>query len=381
MKITICDVRYILFLSVLLIACESEKRETENTFTEGPVAYAQAFSIKKYNKVSRLEVITPFQGAERSFVYYLVPKNVKLPDSLEEKEVIRTPIEQIVVTSTSHIPMLDLLGESSSLVGFPSTDLVSSEAIRARIDSGFVAELGRDNELNYEVLVKLQPDLVMSYLILGDMSKIIRIQNAGIPVTLNADYLEHHPLGRAEWIKVAGLLFDKEKEADSIFEAIEKRYMELTELVQGKEEQPTVMTGIMYSDPWYLPGGNNYAANLFEDAGLSYLWEDNEESGFLQESFETIYDEAKDADLWIGTASIEDLRTLKNTDSRYSWFEPFKEGQVYTYTNKIGPTGGNEYLELGYVRPDIILADLIKIGHPELLPEWELYFYKKLDQE
>lgn len=371
----------ILMIFLMLHSCSPTREETnfsKERAEDQRIIYANGFELQKINEVEVLTINTPFQGASESLVYYFIPKDNQVPDSLKNKNLIRTPVKEIVVTSTSHIPMLDYLNETKSLKGFPTLDYISSPKMRARIDSGYVEELGRDSQLNLEVLVRLQPELVMTYMLTGDRSQIKRINDADIPVLINADYLEQHPLGRAEWIKVAGLLFNKYERADSIFKEIESNYLDLQKKVADINNKPSVLTGIMYGDTWYLPGGKNYSANLFRDSGLTYIWEDNKENGFLQLSFETVYSKAKNADLWLGVASFNTLEELKNADSRYTWFDAYKNNKVYTYTAKIGVAGGNEYLELGYLRPDIILKDLIIIGHPEVIGDTELYFYKKV---
>lgn len=138
------------------------------------------------------------------------------------------------------------------------------------------------------------------------------------------------------------------------------------------------MSGVVYGDTWFLPGGQNYASRLLKDAGYNYLWSSDESNGFLELSFESVYEKAHDADYWIGVASFKSLSEIGSADNRYTLFRPFREGNVYTYDARKGAQGGSEFLELGYLRPDIILMDLVKIAHPELLPDYELYFHQQL---
>jgi iron complex transport system substrate-binding protein len=139
------------------------------------------------------------------------------------------------------------------------------------------------------------------------------------------------------------------------------------------------MSGVVYGDAWFMPGGRNYAATLLGDAGCNYLWGDTESNGFLQISFESVFAKAKDADLWIGVASFKSLKEIEESDKRYALFKPFKEKKVFSYNARQGAKGGSEFLELGYLRSDLILKDLVKIAHPELLPEYQLYFHMKLE--
>jgi iron complex transport system substrate-binding protein len=292
--------------------------------------------------------------------------------------IIYTPIENIVCTSTTHIPLLDYLAETEKLIGFPTTDYISSEKMRVRIDSGQVLDLGIDKSMNLERLATLKPAVVMGYTMSSDYGQFKKIEELNIPVVINAEYLEKHPLGRAEWIKFMALFFGKEKLADSVFSVIERNYQETKQLTTTIESRPTVLSGVVYGDAWFLPGGENYAAKLLKDAGCRYLWDGNKSNGYLELSFESVYEKAHDADLWIGTATFRSLDEIKRADHRYTRFKPFTDKQIYNYDARQGAKGGNEFLELGYLRPDLILRDLVKIAHPQLLPDHVLFFHRKL---
>jgi iron complex transport system substrate-binding protein len=368
----------IVLLAGIIISCTQSKVEEVPKANDGTLKYATGFSVKVDGKNKWVNVLYPFQGATKGYYYLLVPKGVEAPTHGDTTIVIQTPINSIVCTSTTYIPLLDYLGETNSLVGFPSTDYISSEKTRSRIDSGFVKDVGIDKGMNVELLTTLQADLVMGYTMTSDLGQFKKIQELGTPVVFNAEYLEKHPLGRAEWIKFMALFFNKEKEADSVFNFIESEYLAAQETAKNVVTRPTVMSGIVYGDAWFLPGGQNYAAKLLKDSGNDYLWRDDPSNGYLQLSFESIYDKAKTADYWIGVGSFKSLAELKASEERYALFKPFKTGQIYTYDARQGAKGGSEFLELGYLRPDLILKDLIKITHPELMPEHELYFHKKL---
>jgi len=70
---------------------------------------------------------------------------------------------------------------------------------------------------------------------------------------------------------------------------------------------------------------------------------------------------------------------LISIDPRYSQFEALQNNNVYTYNKRVIKQGGNDFFEQGIARPDIVLQDLVKILHPEILSGYELYFYRKLD--
>lgn len=364
---------------ICLAGCTPEKREELENSTSSAIKYAKGFRVTDFGHAKLVEVTYPYQGAISGYKYLLVKKGKPVPAHEADVKVISVPIASIVCTSTTHIPLLDYLGESDKLIGFPTTDYISSEEMRKRIDSGKVAELGTDKGINIEKLAVIRPELVMGYSMTADYGQFRKIEELGIPVVVNAEYLEETPLGRAEWIKYMALFLGKEKEANEVFQMIEKNYLSTKALIEKINKRPTVMSGVVYNDAWYLPGGQNYAARFFKDAACEYLWGDDSSNGFLQLGFETVYEKAHNADLWIGVASFTTLEEIKNADERYTKFKPYQTKQVYTYNARKGPKGGSEFLELGYLRPDLILNDLVKIAHPDILPEYELYFHKRLD--
>jgi iron complex transport system substrate-binding protein len=367
---------------LLILGCKA--KVTESSIKDGDatsleIKYADGFHVKYKGNIKEVEVVYPFQGATSSYKYLLVPKDQQIPDHDLSTRVIQIPLTSIVCTSTTHVPLLDYLNETDKLIGFPTTDYISSEKMRARIDAGKVQDLGMDKGLNLEQLVVLHPDMVMGYTMNSDYGQFKKIEELGVPVVINAEYLEKHPLGRAEWIKFMALFFNKEHEADSVFSVIEKNYKEAKARCKNVKTKPTVLSGIVYGDTWFLPGGQNYASKILKDAGCTYLWEADSSNGFLQLSFESVYAKAEKADLWIGVGDYKTLEEIRNADTRYAAFKPFSTKQVYNYDARKGAKGGSEFMELGYLRPDMILNDLIKIAHPELQSEHKLFFYRKLD--
>ena len=370
------------FLFIGLISCqnnEGNKAEINASEQSLELKYANGFSVDYFDGYKVVEVKRPYMNAKTGFKYVLVSDKEKLPENLQNERIIETPIKSLVCTSTTHIPLLDYLGETEKLIGFPTTDYISSEKMRARIDAGQVKDLGVDSDINLEELIELNPDMIMAYTIGGDYGQFNKMEQLGVPAILNAEYLEAHPLGRAEWLKFMAAFFNKEDMADSVFSEIEKKYNELKLAVANEAKKPTILSGVVYGDTWYMPGGKNYASALLSDAGGDYLWASDSTSGFLELSFEAVYDKALDANYWIGVASFETLQAIEEADNRYADFAAFKSKKVYTYNARKGAKGGSEFLELGYLRPDLILADLIKILYPEKLPDYELYFHKQLE--
>lgn len=370
-----------LIIAVVAASCGNKKNQN-NTFVidTAYTKYAKGFRVSYKENITQVEVMKPYQGSEDILTYWLIDASAEIPAHDSHIKIIKTPIKSIVCTSTTHIPLLDYLNESAALVGFPTTDYISSQKMRSRIDSGYVSDLGVDKGLNIEKLAALSPDMVMAYTMTGDYGQFKSIEDLGTPVVMNAEYLEEHPLGRAEWIKYMALFFDKELMADSIFSVIENQYLETKSKVDElADTKPTVMSGIVYGDAWFMPAGQNYAAKLLRDAGFHYLWSDDTTTGYLQLPFELVYEKANQADYWIGVGAFNSLEEIANSDKRYKNFNAFQRGKVYTYNVRIGAKGGSEFLELGYLRPDIILEDLVKIAHPQILTDNLLFFHKQLE--
>lgn len=373
----------LVILSFIVLGCQPEKKsaaDMENKPSATILHYASGFRVSYRDDNTKLvEVVYPFQGATSGYKYLLVPKGQSVPEHEADVRVISIPLSSIVCTSTTHIPLLDYLDETQKLVGFPSTDYISSETARKLVDAGKIQELGVDKGLNLERIAMLRPDMVMGYTMNSDYGQFKKMEDLNVPVVLNAEYLEEHPLGRAEWLKFMALFFNKEKEADSVFLVIEKEYLQTKALADQVQTKPSVLSGIVYGDAWFLPGGQNYAAKLLKDAGYHYLWSEDSTNGFLELSFESVYEKAHEADFWIGVGSFSSLKEIENADHRYPRFKPFQQKQVYTSNIRKGSKGGSEFLELGYLRPDIILKDLVKIAHPQVMKEHTLYFHKKLE--
>lgn len=346
------------------------------------IQYAKGFSVIDHQDFSVLEIKNPWPKAEKVYRYALIPQEMAPKITLNADEfdgMLITPIKQIVVTSTTHIPALELLGVEETLMGFPGTDYISSEKTRILIDNESIRELGQNQGINTEVLLELKPDVVIGFGIDGNNKTFETIKKSGIPVIYNGDWVEASPLAKAEWIKFFGVLFDKEKEADSIFNQIENDYLEAKQLASKVKKRPTVLSGAMEKDVWYLPNGTSPEAQLLKDANVNYLWSDTKTSGSLALSFEAVFEKAKNADIWISPSYYNSLEALEKANGHYTRFDAFLNKKVYSFVNTKGKTGGVTYYELGTARPDLVLKDLVKICHPELLEAYEPYFFKRLN--
>ncbi|WP_339883888.1 ABC transporter substrate-binding protein [Polaribacter vadi] len=371
--------KILFFLSILsiLISCKKEViKVDEKNQPESNIKYAKGFDIVDENGVKKLIIKSAYQNSDEIFEYIIQNKS----DQKEQIEnTLFTPIQKIVVTSTTHIPMVELLNEETAIVGFPYAKYVSSSKTRVLIDEGKIQEIGKESSLNTEILLDLQPELVVGYSVSSADKSLTTIQKSGINVIYNGDWLEETPLGRAEWIKFFGVLFDKEKQADSIFKVIEANYLEAKQIALKSAKKPTILSGaIMSKDIWNLPAGESFVAQFLIDANLDYLWKNTEGKGSLSLSFESVFDKGQNADYWITPGYFSSKEQLLNSNDIYKKFNAFQNDKIYTPILKKGKTGGAIYYELAGTRPDLVLKDLIKITNPELLPNYEFTFFEKM---
>ncbi len=387
MKRSYFSILYPLVVIFIFIACKSDKKEQLLPPSSTPqpvllkVEYAEGFSIDTSGNYPIIIVNKPWPGAEQAFTYAVIPDSI-LPTITFPADaydaVITTPIKKLVVTSTTHIPALESLGELDKLVGFPDTEYISSMPARARIKKGRIKELGQNEKLNTEMTIALQPNVVVGFSIDNQNSIYATLEQANIPVVYNGDWAETHPLGKAEWIKFFGVLLGKEKQADSIFTQIAEDYNTTKKLAKNKTNKPSVISGALYKDVWYLPTGESWAAKFIADAGGNYLYKDSQGSGSLALSVEAVLQNGSLADYWIGPAQFTSYQEMETANSHYQQFKAFTNKKIYTFSNTKGLTGGLLYYELAPQRPDLVLKDLVHWLHPDLLPDYTPYFFTPL---
>ena len=372
-------VKKISFLLLLFtfICCKDNESKTLESTINNEIKHAKGLTIITKENYSIIEVTSPWPNSKKKYSYILKKKNAVIPTEYKSHTQIQVPIKTIVLTSTTHIPSLEMLGEEKKLIGFPNLNYISSEKVRDLIEVGKIKELGSNQSLNTEVLIDLQPDIIMGYGLDNSNPTLDNLEKNGLKVILNGDWNEQSPLGKVEWVKLFGVLFGKEKIANEIFNKIEKTYNETLKLAENKTKNLTVLSGSIYEDKWYLPQGESWGAIFISNAGGNYLWAKTKGTGSLSLSFEKVYSMAKNADIWF-MDQYTSLEEIKNANPHYSQFKAFKTKNIYSFSKKKGKTGGVIYYELAPNRPDLVLKDLVKIFHPELLPNYQLYFFEKL---
>lgn len=371
--------KFCFLITLIFFSCDKDATIKHKSDIDLPknsvVKYAKGFDIKKFSRYKKLTIKNP-SNKENQHSEYLLISESDHDDTNFKASTIQLPINKIVVSSTTHIPMLELLGVEDCLVGFQGTDYISSKKTRRRIEQGFVKELGTESSMNTEVLFDLEPDVMIGFSMNKTNKTYNFIESNGIPVIINGDWLEETPLGRAEWIKFFGVLFDKEKKADSIFKVIESNYYLAKRIAKKSKRTPTILSGsIMQNNIWSLPAGDSFVAKFLEDANTNYLWKESQGKGSLQLNFESVFDKAQHANFWIAPGYFSTKKELLDSNIHYEKFSAFKENKIYTVSSRKGKTGGIIYYELALTRPDLVLKDIIKITQPDVLPDYELQFF------
>ncbi len=373
-------------LFITIYGCK-QKKATESSIDspshKNSITYAKGFSIEKSSTgVTILKISSPWPNSKTAFTYALVPKDKMATLAINKDAydaIVAVPVNTIVVTSTTHIPALESLGVLDRLIGFPDTEYISSINARRRIAEGKIIELGNKESLNSEMVIALQPDVVIGYGMSGQDKAYNTIRLSNIPVLYNGDWTEETPLGKAEWIKFFAPFFQLENKGDALFKEIETAYSSAKALAQKAITKPTVLSGALYKDVWYLPGGKSWAATFLKDANASYLWSGTQETGSLSLSIESVLDIGQQADFWVSPSQFTSYRQMEAANRHYLQFKAFKKKEIYTFARTQGETGGLLYYELAPQRPDLVLKDLIFIFHPELLPDHHLFFFKPLE--
>jgi iron complex transport system substrate-binding protein len=368
----------VLLVVFFFLGCKNETKKNFLLSKKNEIRHAKGFTIQNFEGFSVITVKNPWPNATKTYTYILKEKNAIIPDSLKQNTIVQVPIKSIVVTSTTHIPSLEMLGEEKTLIGFPNLHYISSEKIRALIDAKKVKEVGNNQSLNTEVILDLQPELIVGYGIDNNNPSLDNLQKSGLKIMLNGDWNEETPLGKAEWIKFFGALYGKQKQASELFSVIEKDYLQTIEIAKKATSKPTVLAGDIFEGKWYLPSGTSWGSLMLKDANANYLWQETSGTGSLSLSFETVFEKAQNANLWITSGQFSTLEAIKTGNPHYEEFHAFKNKNVYSFSNKKGKTGGILYYELAPNRPDIVLKDLVKILHPELLEGYKPFFFEKL---
>ncbi len=330
--------------------------------------------IRHHEGYIRAILRNPWDTLKTLHTYILVPKDKPLPPGLPPGTLVRTPLSRSVVYSSVHCSLLKELGAIRQIGGVCDLHYINMPDIRQLHAEGAVADCGNSMTPDIEKIISLHPDAILlsPFENNGGYGKVEKL---GVPLIECADYMETSPLGRAEWMRFYGLLFGKAAEADSLFAVVDSCYRRLAVRASLSSSAYKVFSELKSGSAWYVPGGRSTMGQLFNDACGRYAFADDRHSGSVPFSFETVFDKAGDADVWI-------IKYNRETDLTYSAlaaeYAPYTGFKAYRDRNIYGcNTSKVAYYEETPFHPDYLLSDYIQILHPEIhLPEGLRYFSK-----
>ena len=369
--------RHLLSLLSIVLICACSPNEKKTKYSVGTpmdsmeVHYASGFAVNYFQDYKELLVFSS-DRTDTLHRYYLSNKG--------KEACIETPVKRLASLSSVYAAYIEELGIEKSLVAIDEKNYINSKTILQEFENGGIVELGSLDKLNHEVLLMSQPDMIYSF---GWQGTNTGLENkySDIHFVYAYEYLEQHPLGRAEWIKFFACFFDMEIQADSIFNQIKANYESLKNRTQKVESRPKILINMPFKEQWYMPGGLSYSAHFIADAGAYYPWDTLMKMNSSPLDWELVYNKAFDSDFWINTGAYSSYTEVENELPDMNLFDAFKNKKAYNNNARVNTFGGNDYWESGLLHVDEILADLIAIFHPEILPNRNLKYYKTLEDE
>jgi iron complex transport system substrate-binding protein len=365
---------YLLIVLLLSAGCKMQADKIPPKPISGNLKYARGFSIDYTDSLTVIEVYNPWNNYSLLARYNLSNSYLRSSDFATN---IIVPVTDAAVLSSTYLGFISILNEHNKVVAASNANWIYDSVLYNNFRTGKIANLGNDLMVSAEAVIGTHPSAVIKYIYQAPDPVDPIIQKAGIPIIYAMEFMEDHPLGQAEWIKLFGALFNKKEYADSVFNQIEAEYFRLVDLAKKSNTSPEVLAGTIYKGTWYAVGGKSYVARLIADANASYYWSIDSSTGSLPLSFEVVIQKQKDADFWLN-ANTSSLNELFSIEPRCEIFKSFQQEEVYHYNKRQNENGGLDYYESGVARPDLVLRDLLIILHPGLI-HGETTYYQKLE--
>ena len=369
---------YIVTWVLLLSACGGGSK-TSSLQAEGDtirMKYSSLLQIVKHADYTVVMIRNPWDTLKVLHTYLLADREKPLPEHLPEGTVVRTPLQKSVIYSSVHCSLWSELDELKGIGGVCGLEYIKLPQIQEGCRNGSIVNVGNSMNPDIERIIDLRPDAILLSPF-ENSGGYGRVGKLNIPIIECADYMETSALGRAEWMRLYGLLLGKEAQADSLFAGIEKEYLTLTQQVKSQNlKRPTVISEMKNSSAWYIPGGNSTMGHLYQDAGADYVFAYLSNSGSVPLAFETVFDRGGNADIWLikyNQPQDKTYRELERDYAPYARFKAFQDRKVYGCNTNHVP-----FYEESPFHPELLLKDLIKIFHPELLPDYDFKYFSNL---
>lgn len=338
--------------------------------------YAKGFRVTyRSDSVRLVDIQEPMKADAPVEHFALIPHGQQADDIPQDYTIIRTPVRRIVCMTTPQLKAFSLMDAYDCVVATSNTRRMQDPEWLARLDDGRVKRIGIEGNFNAEIVMATNPELILvsphrrgGYEVLAE---------TGAPLMPYWAFNETSALGLSEWIRLSGLLIGKEQEAIALFAGMEQEYNHWKDVALRAGRRPTVMSGELRAGNWYVAGGQSFYARLFADAGADYFYKEDKRTGGVILDFETVYAQAHDVEFWRvmnGFPGVFTYEALEAADRRYADFRAFRERKVIYCNLEYAPL----YENMTGI-PHILLKDMIKAMHPELLPDYEPQYYRRLE--
>ncbi len=358
--------------TLFLLSCS--KRGENEPAGANLLSHATLLRIEQTDSFTLATIDNPWKAGDRLATYVLIPADAALPATRPEGTLLRTPLRRAIAFSTVHAALLGQLGVEEHLLGICDARFAVGDSLKHAVASGRLTDFGPAAQPSIEAIIAACPDgLLVSPM---ENAGYGLVEKLGTPLIICADYMETSALGRAEWMRFFGLLFNCREEADALFKEIETDYAALRHTAASASTRPAVLYDMKEGSAWHVPGGRSTWAELFKDAGISYAFADNGASGSVTPSFETVFSRCGEADFWMlkyGRSSDITYKSLADDFPPYRRLRPWRERRAYGCNTFRTP-----FYEDAPFRPDRLLHDVIKMAHPELLKESPFFYYEPL---
>lgn len=324
--------------------------------------FAKAFQIIYRQNDTKINIVDPL--SQQIIQSYTISD-----DNSNNSNVITLNINRIVTMATSQVGVLREFHLENKIVGIANFNDLCHPLNKTK-----VKELGYMQSANPENFIEVHPDVIFySGFDLSDPI-LSKLDQAGLKTFLIYDWKETHPLGRAEWIKVFGILLNQEKQANAIFNKIKNQYNDVVKKLNQAERKPTVLAGTYFSGVFNAPAGESYMSQLLKDANANYVYGNTKGTGSLSLSLEEVITENKNSDYWLNAAASSKYDLMEQS-KKFRLLKATKQSKLYSYFEN-----RNCFFEKASTNPQLVLEDLGKILHPELFADKELNFYSVLGQ-
>ncbi len=361
MKQVICT----LFFGIVLFGCKSKKENYKSNKNEN-ITFAKHFNIIKKGDKTIVSIIHPDNNKIDKTLYF----NRNKPNTIWCNNITYHS-NAVICFSSTFIGLLDKINELHRIKGVENKNLIYNNEIITKINNELIQELGSPETASTKKIINTKSELILFSGFGHEFPNEKKLNKLNILCLPIYDWKETHPLGKAEWIKLFGIITNKEKEATNYFNKLKARYFNLLKKYKNVKQSAPLFSGSLIGDFWFLPAGESYIAKLFKDARINYVEQKSKGTGSVSKSFEYCLKNYKNSSYWLNPGN-KSIKSLVAQNEKYRLFDALKQN-TYCYSHN-----PNLYWEKSAIEPDSLLMDLIQISHPELKLKRKLYFYKKL---